>query len=308
MTSPSAHRRTLPHRLRLLCLSPYEPPWALLSLRLDSAGCDEVEFRWHTEPADALAHLRRENFDCLFVFEPQAPKAPETTGTSSSALLFVEGLRTSGSDDAVVAILVEPNDEAFMRFDEYDCEVLVSPHGWQSRGIVPMVCRALSRGQVTRDVVSLEQTVRSHRVRERDEAQALLQQQRAVIDRAAAITHTPAALIPERAHTFYRDLLRTFVMMATGSLDGDVRRLAEILALADIPPRDVLDMHLTEVQRLIDGLGSRSSRHVLARADILALELMTHLGASFRSKAPTSGVGDRGVDLLHADSLLQKRA
>ncbi len=303
MSSTPLHRRALPHRLRLLCVGPLEPPWALISLRLDAAGCAEAEFRWHSEAASAFTLLRRERFDCILTCDDRT-----TAGTMSFSTSFIEGLRASGADDAVVVLLLQPNDEVFGRFDELDCEVLISPHGWHSRSLIAVLRRALSRGEVGREVHSLEQTVRTQRLRERDEADALLLQQRAVIGKDANGRTSKMAAIPQRAQDFYRDLLRTFVMMATGTLQDDVRQLTEILALADVPPQNVMEMHLDQVARLIAGLGGRSSRHVLARADILALDLMTQLGESYRHKSPKSGLGDAGVNLMHAESLLQKRS
>jgi hypothetical protein len=68
----------------------------------------------------------------------------------------------------------------------------------------------------------------------------------------------------------------------------------------------VLRVHLERVESLIRGLGSRSSRHVMVRADILAMELMIQVGECYREKSQRPGLGDYGIDLLHADSLRQK--
>jgi hypothetical protein len=46
----------------------------------------------------------------------------------------------------------------------------------------------------------------------------------------------------------------------------------------------LLDVHLERVEALVQGLGNRSARHVLARADLLALELMMALGEHYRQR------------------------
>ena len=43
-------------------------------------------------------------------------------------------------------------------------------------------------------------------------------------------------------------------------------------------PREALELHLDRVDSLVSGLGNRSTRHVLDRADLLALELVVHVG------------------------------
>ena len=57
-----------------------------------------------------------------------------------------------------------------------------------------------------------------------------------------------------------------------------------VLAQARLTPREVLDFHLVRVERMVRGLGNRSTRHVMARADLLALELMIHLGECYQRR------------------------
>src|SRR5690606_28387809 len=108
-------RRPLPHRLRLLFVGPHEPPWALLALRLESAGCAQAEFDWETDVAAAMARLRKVTFDCVVVLgQPgQGPgrREPAAVGEAPLEIRFVEGLRGSGSDDPIVVIMPQPDDE-----------------------------------------------------------------------------------------------------------------------------------------------------------------------------------------------------
>jgi hypothetical protein len=43
-------------------------------------------------------------------------------------------------------------------------------------------------------------------------------------------------------------------------------------------------LHLKVLEELIHGLGSRSARHVMSRADLLVLEVMVHLAEGYRSR------------------------
>lgn len=81
---------------------------------------------------------------------------------------------------------------------------------------------------------------------------------------------------------FYDELLRTHVIMGSGQLSTEIAHLSELLAVAGIGPRQALELHVERVQRLVRGLGNRSTRHVMDRADLLALELVVQLGELFR--------------------------
>ena len=112
-------RRPLPHRLRLLFVGPSEPPWALLALRLESAGCAQAEFDWESDVAAALARLRKTSFDCLIVLGQAAgsPEPPATAVATPREIRFVEALRGSGSDEPLNgSVCVAPSSEYAVAF------------------------------------------------------------------------------------------------------------------------------------------------------------------------------------------------
>ena len=45
-----------------------------------------------------------------------------------------------------------------------------------------------------------------------------------------------------------------------------------------------MQLHLHVLEELVRGLGSRSTRHVMTRADLLALEVMVHLAECYRRR------------------------
>ena len=58
--------------------------------------------------------------------------------------------------------------------------------------------------------------------------------------------------------------------------------MAELLCGADLTARETMQLHLQVVEELVRGLGARSTRHVMTRADLLALEVMMHLAEVYR--------------------------
>jgi hypothetical protein len=159
--------------------------------------------------------------------------------------------------------------------------------------------------------------VAEHRrtVRERDEAEHLLSQQRQIladIRRFAGLDsrESPPANEEDRASDaeaegadvdqaclpawrrfsreiadHYHELLRTYVIMGSGSLGPEIAKVAELMSLAGLKPHQGMQVHLDRVEALVRGLGNRSARHILARADLMALELMMHLGDCYQRRS-----------------------
>ena len=90
--------------------------------------------------------------------------------------------------------------------------------------------------------------------------------------------------LPAQLFTHYRELLRTCVIMGSGNLAEEVFALAELLASSGMTARQTLRLHLKIVEESVAGLGNRSSRHVMARASLLMLELMAHLADGYRER------------------------
>jgi hypothetical protein len=76
--------------------------------------------------------------------------------------------------------------------------------------------------------------------------------------------------------------------MGSGSLGSEIAQLASVLAEVGLSPRDTLSLHLEQVEHLVSGLGNRSSRHVMSRADLLALELVIHIGECYQQAVVAS--------------------
>jgi DNA-binding NarL/FixJ family response regulator len=289
----------LPTRLRLLCVGSVEPSWVSLTLQLDALGCVEPNFKWVASANEALALLRDESFDCLLVrVNPGRP------GPADDPLALARGIRAGGCIDPIVIVTVSTDDEAWREALRLNIDLLVSAKGWESSALVPAIQRAVERGRMLHEIDRLNAADRRRLVRERDEAEYLLNQQKQILAAlatlegaaptgVAAATAAPTRLnaghldLPPEFDEYYQELLRIYVIMGSGNLAAEITKVADVLSLAGMSPRDVLDLHLARVERLVRGLGNRSTRHVMARADLLALELMIHLGECYqRQLAP----------------------
>lgn len=293
---------SMPTRLRLLCVGNVEPSWVSLTLQLDALGCVEPNFKWVSTANEALALLRDESFDCLLVRIGAGRPVP----SGDDPLLLPRAIRAGGCIDPVVVVTVAADDETWNEALRLNVDILVSAKGWESSALVQSIQRAVERVRMLHEIDRLASADRRRLVRERDEADYLLTQQRRILSALEQFagpendgsTRNPTAhdegpvrstdhvRLPTEFDDYYQELLRTYVIMGSGNLSVEIDKLAGLLAQAGLAPREVLDLHLERVERLVRGLGNRSTRHVMARADLLALELLVHLGECYRRRIP----------------------
>ena len=296
-------RVALPKTLRILCLDPLEPEWVQLTMHLDRSGCPEPRFRWVSTETEALTVLRERGFDVLVAsgFAHANPAARPLDLTS-----FVRAVRESGYIEPVLLLAAEVSDREWSEFCEEGCDILVTSRGWNSPALVPMLRRLVERRDLCRENRRL--VLEEHRrcVRERDEAEQLLKQQRQILGELEALTRPQCAdaggtegrlnasaeedpstaradssekvCFPRDVVDGYQAVLRSYVMTGSENLGPEISRLAERFISSGLGPREMLQLHVERVESLVEGLGHRSARHVLARADLLAMELMVHLG------------------------------
>ncbi|QDU38040.1 hypothetical protein Mal4_23600 [Maioricimonas rarisocia] len=307
---PTAHESTgdemsirLPSRLRLLCLGDEEPSWSGLAMRLGACGCDEPQFRWCLSSTHALTLLRETGFDCILIAREDWQAG--NGGSHADVIDFLAALQAAGHNEPTVVVLPPNLDSLLVDLADSPAEFLFSDQGWQSPAIAAWIYRAIRRSDDLQQSRRLSRADDHRTRRERSETSHVIDELRRILDESPPPDDDGEPL-PAQIHKFYADMLRTHVIMGVGRLSGEIRKLAEALAVAGVPPGAVLAMHLEQLESLVDGLGSRSSRHVMVRADVLGTELMLHLAECYRHKSSRTGLGDFGIDLLHAESLRQK--
>jgi hypothetical protein len=296
----ASQQQLIPPGLKVLFVSDKRPVWVSLALRLDAIGCTEPRFSWVSTSEEALTLLHNDSYDCLLIgidFE-----------TKTKQLELLNAIRSSGCHDPIVLILSMLDDQVVLAGCEYQAEVLVSTAMWESPALLGTMKRAMMVQQLSEDNHRL--LVENHRrlVRERDESERLLKQQRSMVielqqfaypadfeksekdlllnqTRTESVQASSSYEIPLEVQDYYHELLRTYVIMGSGSLKDEIQQIAELLAAANLTPGQVLEFHLECVEVIVRGLGNRSSRHVMSRADLLALEIMVHLGECYQKRA-----------------------
>jgi hypothetical protein len=283
-----------------------------------------------------MSRLREEPFDCILI---DVPATGSSLRDDNGPFGLIRALRTSGCEDPVVLVGRLFADAEWTAACAADCDVFISARGWNSLVLGAMVKRALLRGELIRENTRLSAAHHRRLLRERDESEQLLAHQRQLIaeletlpdplrERPARPSAADARLLrtnsarppgerpADEFNERYRALLRSYVLMGSGSLANEIAEMADQFVSAALPPPEALQLHLQCVESLVKGLGNRSARHVMSRADLLAIELMTHLAhrsqrASGAGSSPTPIAdlpplrkvsGFAGIDLSDRDA------
>jgi len=289
----------LPASLRVLHIVPEQRQDVLLADAFAADNAVKTQLTEIAGAADGLERLNVATFDAILV----------THDAELDALAIVEGIRGSGGDEAILILGDLPELEMAPLSFEVGADAYLAKPTTSTRGLLWAIARAVERSRLVRENRRLAQLERSRLEREHHEAEHLLCEQRALVrdleelhrrcddedDAApgpsaseqlaarAELPQTPCEL-PQPLVAHYRELLRTHVIMGSGSLADEMRLLAELLASAQITARQTLQLHLLALEELVRGLGARSTRHVLTRADLLVLEMMLYLAEEYRRR------------------------
>lgn len=294
----------LPPRMRVLYVTTASRTGGWLAEALSTDSASEVILEEAIGATAGVARLRDEVFDAVLISHDT---------TELDAFEFVQGLRAGGGDEPIVVLGVADDQEMTALAFEVGADAYLCAGTTTVRTLLWATARAIERHQYLRENRRLVQAERQRLHQEHQEAERLLAQQRSLIsdleslatgsqsggstrsDPVNAIVDSQARLLaaaggerstalPEKLVAHYSELLRAYVVMGSGNLAAEMKSLAELLVGAGITPQQTMLLHLGVLEQLIHGLGSRSARHVMSRADLLVLEVMIHLAESYRTR------------------------
>lgn len=253
------------------------------------------------EPASgsqlALGRLREETFDAVIV--RHAP--PEL-----DAVEFVEAHRLTAADDPLLVLGSGPENLLAPLCYEVGADAYLACATLTARQLIWALGHAIEWHALVRENRRLIELDRKRARLEHNEAQRLLEQQRGLlgelqelacgqetaIDRlataATAVRDGPLE-VPTELVVRYRDLLRAHVIMGAGNLAAETAGLADSLAAIQLSAPRLVQLHVHVLEETLRGLGGRSSRHIMARADLLVLDVMAQLAERYRTRGVGSG-------------------
>jgi len=291
--------RGIPPRLRVLYITGRHRTGSWLAEAFASDSVSEITLHEAVGTVAGMAQLRDEAYDAVLISHEPG---------EMDALDLIEGYRASGADEPVVVLGRQSEQEMTALCYEVGADAYVCVNTTTTRNLIWVVARAVERHHLLRENRRLNEAERQRLQREHDEADRLLGQQRILIGDLEAIWHRaqtdeadppaerllgepalgsaspPPLNLPGELVHHYRELLRIYVIMGSGNLACELNRLADMLATAGVTARQTMQLHLHVLEELVHGLGARSTRHVMTRADLLILEIMIHLAEGYRKR------------------------
>lgn len=285
---PPAPCGGLPARLRVLYISGVHRTGSWLAEAFASDSASEVLLEEAAGATAGVTRLRDEAFDTVLIsHEPGQLDAME----------LVEGLRGGGADEPVIVLGTQSEQEMAALCYEVGADGYVCVNTTTTRTLIWLVARATERYRLVQDNRRLKQVERQRLQQEHNEAERLLGEQRALIQELEELASQQMPLrpqlpagsdsdqrLPSSLVVHYRELLRASIIMGSGSLAAEMTALADLLAAAGLTAPQALELHVLALEEVLAGLGSRSSRHVMNRADLLVLEVMVHLAEGYRQR------------------------
>lgn len=284
----------LPERLRVLYITTPKRPGAWLAEAFASDSGSQVELQEAKGSAAGLARLRDEAFDAILISHVPG---------ELDALELVEGYRAGGAEEPIVVLGNQSEQEMAALCYEAGADGYVCVNTTTVRTLIWIAARAVQRCLLFRENRRLWQAERRRLQQEREEAEHLLAQERKILcdlrrlqaqeryissPKSECLPSDDGSLgpldLPAELVQHYRDLLRTYVIMGSGNLAKELYRLADLLIMAGVSARELLQLHAEVLEEMIHGLGSRSTRHVMTRADLLALEMLLYLAEGYRRR------------------------
>jgi DNA-binding response OmpR family regulator len=211
---------------------------------------------------DGVGRLRERVYDVVLVCHD------DDTGLDAPSVL--DAIHTASSDTQPILVLGMATDqEIAAQCFEAGADAYLCLRTTTTRALLWQIARARERHQLLLDNQRLQIAHRQRQDWERDEAERLVDQQKNLIDGPIDASRLPEALVAE-----YYELLRAYVVMGSGNLGATLDHWIERVALTGCPSTTLLSLHVRAVEQMLQGLGSRSARHVLNRADLLMIETL----------------------------------
>lgn len=285
-------------RVLFICDRQRTGAWLLESLAAESHA--EIEIHEVTGSNRGLARLRDEVFDVVFI----AHAPPEL-----DALDLVAAYRTGGTDDPLIVVGRESEQELAVPSFEAGADHYICVSTATSPLVTWAAVRAVQRSQLLRQNRRLQQGERQRLQKEREEAFRVLEHERSLLGEKQHTTPSAASRtgsspsqvgqvkevttdsallnppdLPAKLISHYRELLRAYIIMGTGHLGAEIRHLAEVFSTAGLSTKEVMHLHTYITGQIISGLGSRSTRHVITRANLLVIEMLFELAEAYRKR------------------------
>lgn len=236
--------------------------------------------------ANAMQLLREAMFDVVVLHDTEHLDAVHVMGpvrTAAPDCLAVVVISDSDKPERHVQCL-EAGADDFVERDETDATTLI----WK-------LARAAERQLLVREYRSSEQQKARKQSEDQQDAIRQLRTQRSLLLEHLQETTEQETNPnpPEWLIEYFGELLRVYVVSGFGNHQDEVRQLLDRLDCCEVTLAEALMAHSIAVEQLVQSRRGRSAKHILGRANLVALELLMQREARVPQEAllPQSGSG-----------------
>ncbi|HQU45689.1 MAG TPA: hypothetical protein PK867_22940 [Pirellulales bacterium] len=264
LAAPLSPWATLPKAARLLLVATKHDAAEWLRGLFESDRAMAVTIDVAIGAAAGLATLRSQAYDAVLVRH-----VPDDL----DAIQFIEAHRAQAADDPLVVLGDCPEHSFAPHCYEVGADGYLPIRTASPRQLIWVIGRAIEWRRLLRENRRLAERDRQRLKLEHREAERLLAQQRTFV---GDLHDIPA----------HADATAAFDLAPAA--DGPLElpsALVDAVHARGLPAPRVMQFHVCALEETLRGLGGRSSRHVMARADLLVLEVMVQLAERFRKQA-----------------------
>ena len=251
----------MPGRLKVLYIAAPSRTGAWLAEAFAADSAAEIVLEEAAGQAAGMERLRDEVFDAILVSHEPG---------ELDALDLIEGYRAGGAEEPIVVLGIPVEADMAVLCYEAGADGYICAATSTTRNLIWVVARAVQQRHLVQENRRFHQTEQARLQREHDEAQRLLQERRAAVEEfragplrkygsAATTPPEPNGALPPELIAHYRELLRIYVIMGSGNLADELRRLTALLVAAGMTARQMARMHLEVVAEMISGLGTAAA-------------------------------------------------
>lgn len=274
----------IPRSMRALYISDSNRTASWLADAFASERSVQVELHEVSGASEGLNALRQSVYDVVIVCHaPGELDAPD----------FIAAYRSSGIYAAAIVVGFDDDAELKSRCYQVGADDYLCVFSTTVRNLLWSMARAIRRFRLEEENSRLVKEKKQLVTREKEEATEMLLEQRSMSEVMNAYyksssESTALSVPPQSKRLFlqaYQEILRSYIVMGAGSLTKQLHEIAVLFSQNNISAREAMAIHLECVGSLIESNSGRSSRHVIARADELIIELLLHLSEQYQQKS-----------------------
>ncbi len=270
----TSQRGALPARLSVLYVTGPSSPSNWLAKALDTEPECQIQLNEVTSLTDALERLRGETYNVVLI---------DYDADEHDRFQSVDAVRAGSHAFQPVIILGDaPDSQIATECYEFGADAFVAVQNATPRELIWQIARAAERERLSTENEQLRRRQQRQRTLERDETLKLVCEQRAILSAHQDTSEADCSGLPDWLQSELRELLQAYVVMGSGNLMKELEPFIRRVHQQHVPRLAVANAFSTVMLGVIEELGTRSSRHVFNRGNLLMLDLLFRLECDSR--------------------------